>query len=109
MNLTKKNSLHLYHYCTSIQDALRPYLNTPETPVTNNLYWIDSLTRFKKVLNDILGDDDKELSKIFSSILSGLLSNPEFTKSTNDISKTINIAYESSLAVTTDLKSKYGE
>lgn len=105
MILTKKKSLELYHYCVSITDALRPILNTPEVKTLDfdNEYWIDSLTRFKKLLDDILGVNSNEFRKILTPILNGLLSNSEFTKSNEDIPQVIKIAFDSAIATYHDI------
>lgn len=108
MELTKKQSLELYHYCTSVTDALRPMLNTPDTPEVNTAYWIDTLTRFKKVIESMLGIHSNEFTKIYTSILTGLLSSEVITPSKQDIPETISIAYNSAIAVFNDLESKRG-
>lgn len=110
MNLTKENSLMLYHYCTSITDELRPLLNTPETIQNiNKEYWVTSLTKFKRVIDDVLNIHSDEFTKIFTSILTGVLSNETLTMNKKDISEGISIAYNSAIAVYNDLKQKRGE
>jgi hypothetical protein len=55
MVLTKENSLKLYHYCTSIADALRPLLNNDDNfKRVEPEYWINSLTGFQAVIDSIL-------------------------------------------------------
>lgn len=55
MKLTKENTLKLYHYCVSIADALRPFLNTPnDFEKAESEYWIPKLTEFEAVIDSIL-------------------------------------------------------
>jgi len=105
MELNKENSLHLYHYCSEITDALRPILNTPDLPI-NNEYWFDTLLRFRTLIDGILGEKSVEFTKLFTTILNGLLSNPVFTPSKKEIGETITLAYNSALAVIDDLKKR---
>jgi len=108
MELTKKNSLHLYHYCTSITDALRPYLNAPEVGEIDKEYWVSSLTRFKKVIETILGDNSNSYQELHKTILNGLLANKDFRCLSSiilkdDIKKIIDLSFEITKDVWNDL------
>lgn len=54
VNLTYENSLKLYHYCVSIADAIRPFLNGVSITEADPEYWQPKLIEFKQVLSDIL-------------------------------------------------------
>lgn len=55
VNLDRENTLKMYHYCTEIADALRPFLNTPDIySQADPQYWIEKLTEFKTVIDSIL-------------------------------------------------------
>jgi hypothetical protein len=54
MVLTKENSLQLYHYCTCIADAIRPFLNSNPLPEADPIYWIPKLTEFEAIIDSIL-------------------------------------------------------
>jgi hypothetical protein len=55
VNLTKENTLKLYHYCTEIADALRPFLNRSNIySQADPEYWIHKLTEFKAVIDSML-------------------------------------------------------
>jgi len=73
MELTKKDALILYHYCTSITDALRPVLNTDDQSKINNEYWSDTLFRFNNVITNILNYESPIFQKLYSDITHALL------------------------------------
>jgi len=54
MEFNKENALKLYHYCTEIADALRPFLNTDQYDKAEPEYWIPKLSEFEKIISDIL-------------------------------------------------------
>ena len=83
VNLDRENTLKLYHYCTEIADALRPFLNTPDIySQADPAFWLPKLTEFKEIIRGMLPPDMKmEFSitpefikeahlRIFSNILS---------------------------------------
>jgi len=64
MILTKENTLHLYHYCVEIADALRPFLNIHNYNDADPSFWIPKLTQFEKIISDILQLSEKPSDEV---------------------------------------------
>lgn len=61
MQFNKETTLHLYHYCTEIADALRKYLNTDDNfDKAEPEYWLPKLSQFKEVISIILDNPKTE-------------------------------------------------
>jgi hypothetical protein len=78
MNLNEHTALELRHFLSSIEESLRPLLQTKNFIDINPEYWINSLKRFKGVIDNILGSESDVYKQLYLKHFQILLANPPF-------------------------------